>query len=67
MDTEMPLRQVSPSATSRITNSTWIGMGLNLGLRYERPVTNRFCVGVPSRRQVIFVKIMKVCVPMLFL
>jgi hypothetical protein len=30
-----------PSATLSTTNSTWIDPGANLGLRGERPATNR--------------------------
>jgi hypothetical protein len=34
-----------PSATLSTTNPTWIDLGANLGLRGERPATNRLSHG----------------------
>jgi hypothetical protein len=37
-----------PSATLSTTNPTWTDPGLNLGLRGERPATNRLSHGTAS-------------------
>jgi hypothetical protein len=39
-----------PSATLSTTNPTWTDLGLNPGLRSDRPVTNRLSRGTAYRR-----------------
>jgi hypothetical protein len=43
-------RKTCPNATLSTTNSTWIGMELNPGLRGERPETNRLSHGTAKIR-----------------
>jgi hypothetical protein len=41
-------RKTCLSATLSTTNRTWTGLGLNPGLRSERPATGRYLFSVPS-------------------
>jgi hypothetical protein len=43
------LRKTCPSATLSTTNLIWIDPGANLGLRGERPATNRLSHGTAVR------------------
>jgi hypothetical protein len=49
-ETRRTRRKTCPSATLSTTNPTWIDPGANVGLRGERPATNRLSHGTTKYR-----------------
>lgn len=43
-------RKICPNATFSTTNSTWTDLGLNPGLRSEKPANGRLTYSIPSPR-----------------